>query len=178
MRIIYSDKFLEHGFDWHVERAERLISIKQRISEFYNFVAPGKFSEKYILKAHTKRHLKLLRELSENEEQYSMDNPFKKNTFNIARLAAFAVCTAVQFAEERSFALIRPPGHHAGIESFEGFCYLNNIAISTFYALEKYSRVLVVDFDVHLGQGTLEILSKRAPVESFYLSIHQDPETI
>jgi acetoin utilization deacetylase AcuC-like enzyme len=76
---------------------------------------------------------------------------------------------------QNGFALVRPPGHHAESDRAMGFCLFNNVAIGAAYALKKYalSRVLVLDFDVHHGNGTQHAFAGRNDV--LYVSIHQHP---
>jgi len=76
--------------------------------------------------------------------------------------------------ERAAFALCRPPGHHAAIDQFGGYCFLNNAAIAAQYALDKGAqRVAIIDIDFHHGNGTQHIFYQRDDV--FYLSIHGDP---
>ena len=72
-----------------------------------------------------------------------------------------------------SYALCRPPGHHAGVKSAMGFCYLNNAAVAAEELLKQYKKVAVIDVDVHHGNGTQEIFYQRSDV--FTASMHSDP---
>ena len=86
-----------------------------------------------------------------------------KGSMNAARLAAGAVCSAVDdvvtTTENRVFCAVRPPGHHAETGSAMGFCLLNSIAIGALHALQQpgIERVAIVDFDVHHGNGSVDI---------------------
>eukprot|EP00026_Physarum_polycephalum_P000556 Phypoly_transcript_00557.p1 GENE.Phypoly_transcript_00557~~Phypoly_transcript_00557.p1 ORF type:complete len:806 (-),score=146.24 Phypoly_transcript_00557:205-2622(-) len=124
--------------------------------------------------------------------QYSQDDrdPDQGDTFissgtwDAAVFAASVVCLAVDYiANENylhSFCAVRPPGHHAGIKGktqdacSQGYCILNNVAIGAVYAAQQYStifsRVAIVDFDVHHGNGTQEILGSRHGF--LFISIH------
>ena len=87
--------------------------------------------------------------------------------------AAIAATDAVLAGElENAFCAVRPPGHHAMRKAAQGFCFFNNVAIAAKYALERHGlkRVAVVDFDVHHGNGTEDILSgdDRALMVSFF----------
>lgn len=70
-------------------------------------------------------------------------------------------------------AIIRPPGHHAEYDKYGGFCFVNNVAVAANYLTNKYNikRVLIVDFDVHHGNGTQKLLYKRKDV--MYISVHR-----
>ncbi len=177
MKIVYSSDFLKHDFSWHPERAARVIAIKKELdkAKLCDYVEAKPAKEKEILNVHTQR---LLDELQERSKKHlgTADNPFASETYEIAKLSAGSAIIAAKHADEQAFSLARPPGHHAGKDFFEGFCYLNNVAIATSTLLKKYSRILIVDFDVHLGQGTLDIFTGNDAV--YYFSLHQDPNTI
>jgi acetoin utilization deacetylase AcuC-like enzyme len=101
--------------------------------------------------------------------------PINANCWPAARAGADCALTAAQLClEERrfSYALIRPPGHHAERRAFGGFCYLNNAAIAANF-LSRYGRVCVLDVDYHHGNGTQDIFYKRRDVLT--VSIHGHP---
>lgn len=76
---------------------------------------------------------------------------------------------------QNAFALVRPPGHHAGRDYARGFCIFNNVALAAEYLLRKFGmkRVLILDIDAHHGNGTQEIFYKTDRV--LYVSLHEDP---
>lgn len=100
-------------------------------------------------------------------------------SFEAARHAAGAVCAAVEAVVageiDNAFCAIRPPGHHALPSRAMGFCLFNNVAIAARYALEQFnlSRVAIVDFDVHHGNGTQAVFENEPRV--MYASTHQFP---
>ena len=100
-------------------------------------------------------------------------------TYDVARLAAGGVMSAIDAVVcgdvDNAFALIRPPGHHAQKETAAGFCIFNNIAIGARHAMARYGmeRVLIVDWDLHHGNGTQEAFYEDRQV--LYFSTHQFP---
>ncbi|MEM4662548.1 MAG: hypothetical protein QXM75_00830 [Candidatus Diapherotrites archaeon] len=177
MLVVYSDEFLKHSFINHPESPGRLFSIKKVLDKKkgFQYIVPNAATNDDLLKVHTKELIEDLKIRSE-KRLGDADNPFVSNTFEIAKLSAGAAIEAAKHAESKCFSLARPPGHHAGRNFFGGFCYLNNIAVGVASISKKYGRILIVDFDVHLGQGTLDIFAGSDSV--FYLSFHQDANTI
>ena len=90
-----------------------------------------------------------------------------------AAQAAVAGARAVLDGDRFAWALCRPPGHHARREAAGGFCYINNAAVAAQVLRERFSRVLILDTDMHHGQGIQEIFWRRSDVP--YISIHGDP---
>ena len=87
--------------------------------------------------------------------------------------SAIAGAQAILRGESAAFALCRPPGHHTRKDAAGGFCYLNNAAIAAQELRKKFSKVAILDTDMHHGQGIQEIFYDRNDV--FYVSIHGDP---
>jgi acetoin utilization deacetylase AcuC-like enzyme len=85
--------------------------------------------------------------------------------------AKTAIGLTVMASERGDFAVVRPPGHHAGINTNSGFCLFNNIAIATQKLVNEGKRVLLIDFDAHHGNGTQEIFYQSNRV--FFISFHQ-----
>lgn len=86
---------------------------------------------------------------------------------------AIAAARNVLAGAPASFALCRPPGHHAYVDRASGFCFLNNAAIAAEILRSQYGRVAILDFDTHHGDGTQAIFYRRADI--FFGSVHTDP---
>tara|TARA_B110000285_G_scaffold111991_1_gene127123 strand:- start:65 stop:1102 length:1038 start_codon:yes stop_codon:yes gene_type:complete len=189
--IFYDERFLLHDTGPnHPENPERLISViddlKNNDQIISNTIWPN-FEAATIEElnlAHTKEYIELVdRQVSQlkNSRAYlsTGDTPISKHTNLVAKLAVGAGLEAVDqiMAGEISsaFALVRPPGHHATASMGMGFCVYNNVAVVAKYLQKKYSlkRILIVDFDVHHGNGTQDIFYEDDSV--FYFSVHQHP---
>jgi len=180
MKVVYSERFLEHEVgEGHPETPQRLIAIVKYLKENdlpVTFDKPKEIIDRDLYIIHDKAYIERLKFLSETQ-QGAGDNPFSMNTFKIAKLAAGGALKAAENSEkEFSFALVRPPGHHASRNSFGGFCYLNNIAFAVASLVKTgVERAMIVDIDQHHGNGTQDIFYTDERV--FYLSFHQDPNT-
>jgi acetoin utilization deacetylase AcuC-like enzyme len=181
MNIIYSDKFLLHDMGpGHPESPERLRAIMDCLKDNMKFTTLKslKINDEDLFIVHAPDYIRRLKLLSSSCARFP-DNLFSSDTYRIAKLAAGgALRAAVECFSHFSFAIIRPPGHHAGRSSFGGFCYLNNIAfaVKSTQKKGKAKRAMIIDVDVHHGNGTYDIFKNDESV--FYLSFHQDPNTL
>ena len=87
--------------------------------------------------------------------------------------SAVAAAESILAGASRAYALCRPPGHHARYDAAGGFCYLNNAAIAAQVLRRQFERVVILDTDMHHGQGVQEIFYRRADIG--YISVHGDP---
>ncbi|MFX0013919.1 MAG: histone deacetylase family protein [Promethearchaeota archaeon] len=122
----------------------RMEAIIKELSD-YSIIKPELATDKDILLVHTINHLLRVKGL--------------KEIYPIALLAVGGAILASEYAcenNEPKFALIRPPGHHASPEGFWGFCYFNNIAIAVkkLIIAKKIDQAVIIDFDLHFGDGT------------------------
>jgi acetoin utilization deacetylase AcuC-like enzyme len=110
---------------------------------------------------------------------YDAGSPLTAGTWVAARAGAHCALSAAQQlvqGDRVAFALSRPPGHHAGMDFFGGYCFLNNAALAAQHLRDAgMAKVAVLDIDYHHGNGTQAIFYDRADV--FFASIHGDPRT-
>jgi len=168
----------------HPERPQRIDVIIQMAEELrrdhLTFETPRPASRDQIELCHLPQYVSLVHKTAEFERyDFDLDTHACRDSFDTAVLAAGGVLTAVESvlegAADNSFALVRPPGHHALPDRAMGFCFFNNIAIAASYLTQVrgLKRVLVFDWDLHHGNGTQEIFYESPQV--LYISIHQFP---
>jgi len=111
----------------------------------------------------------------QSENFFDPDTPAHPGIFDIARRSAGAALKAAELSlgGQVAMSLMRPPGHHAGRSQLGGFCYFNNVAIATAWALTEVERVAIVDFDCHHGNGTQDIFLGHDRI--LFVSLHQSP---
>ncbi|MBP9020960.1 MAG: histone deacetylase family protein [Syntrophobacterales bacterium] len=146
MKVVFHDDFKRSYTLDPAAATGRMEAILDVIKDRVEFVTAVPADEEDIAAVHTKYHI---------------DNVRRMGIYDIAALAAGGAIQAATIGlEEPCFGLIRPPGHHASANSCWGFCYFNNMAI----ALEKLRRegkiknAFILDFDLHFGDGTVNIL--------------------
>jgi len=172
--------FSSHDCAGHPESQSRLISAMKGIPGDVTVLEPEIASPEDLARSHDESYLLSVAERCEECMPgkclyLDSDTYLTHNSYNVARLAAGSAITSVQrvFEGSHCFALVRPPGHHAGRRYAMGFCIFNNAAIAASYALLRCDRVAIVDWDVHHGNGTQEIFYDSPDV--LYCSVHQAP---
>jgi acetoin utilization deacetylase AcuC-like enzyme len=185
--FLYGDIYLKHETgSGHPERPERLTAIVARLKQnglLNELVAlkPVPASTDWLRTVHTQEYIERVRKDCQGGSGYvdSPDSPASADSYQVALNAVGGVQSAIDAVMEgkiqNAFCAIRPPGHHALKDKAMGFCLFNNVAIAAKYIQQKHklAKVLIVDWDVHHGNGTQAIFDEDPTV--FYFSVHQSP---
>lgn len=164
MKLLFNRVFLEHETGMHPENHKRLEKFTHLPDDTFPDGTP------FLSLIHTPEYIERVKETCERGDHLDPDTKTSPGSF---RAALQAVGATIKASEDGDFALARPPGHHAYPDRASGFCLFNNVAIAAEHYRRQGKRVLIVDFDGHLGDGTEAIFYDTKEV--MYWSMHQYP---
>jgi acetoin utilization deacetylase AcuC-like enzyme len=184
--IVKDKRYLQHSAGFaHPESPERLAGIYEMLDNplmSWKFIPiePREATHKEIEAIHTPSYVEFVASTAGKRSVFlDPDTSTSAESYETAKLAVGGVCNAIDSVMEgavnNAFAFVRPPGHHAEKDTAAGFCIFNNIAIGAMHAITKYKlrRILIVDWDLHHGNGTQH--SFYGDQRVLYFSTHQYP---
>lgn len=185
--FVYHPDFLKHDMGYgHPESPSRLQAIVAHLAstgvmDRLTAIEPAPAEEQWILEVHDPGYVRMLKTHAPRNGRVSLDADtcLSPGSLPAAYLAAGAATAAVRAIVEgtvhNAFCAVRPPGHHAEHDRAMGFCLFNNVAIAARFAQRRYGiqRVLIVDWDVHHGNGTQHTFDEDPSV--LFFSTHQYP---
>lgn len=183
--VVFDRRYADHTMgDYHPESPVRIEALNRMLEEEaagkFVPIAPRPAKEAEVAWIHEPAYVDFIKATAGRERVFlDPDTSAGPKSYETALLAAGGVLQAIDSIMEgrvrNAFALVRPPGHHAEASQAKGFCLFNNIAIGAEYLIRRHGlrRVLIVDWDIHHGNGTQHAFYSRRDV--LYFSTHRSP---
>ena len=183
--LVYDPIYLKHDTGEHVENAKRLETIishleQTKLKQQLTHIKPRAATVEELSLVHNKQYISHIQDAAQRGGGWlDADTVMSPDSYEAAIYAAGGLIKATEAVMDgevgSAFGLVRPPGHHATSQRAMGFCLFNNVAIAAKYALAKYEleRILIIDFDVHHGNGTQAAFYDNPQV--LYASTHEYP---
>jgi len=184
--LVTSDTYQNHNTgDGHPEKIDRVTAVIDNFRKIDNkeliWKKPTKFDQSFLINTHSSEYIDLVnKSFPENGLAFlDGDTVVSPGSKEATKDAVGSIITAIDGVQQKefknAFCAVRPPGHHAEKDKAMGFCIYNNVAVGANYLLKKYkySKVAIIDFDVHHGNGTQDIFYDNEKV--LYISTHQYP---
>jgi len=184
--LITSDTYKNHYTgDGHPEKIDRVTAVIENFKKIDNknliWKKPTDYDQSILVKTHSSNYIDQVKNSFPTKGLYFLDGDtvVSPGSKDATKDAVGSIITAIEGVEDKefknAFCCVRPPGHHAEKEKAMGFCIYNNVAVGANYLIEKYKykKIAIIDFDVHLGNGTQNIFYNNKNV--LYISTHQYP---
>jgi acetoin utilization deacetylase AcuC-like enzyme len=182
--VVVDRRYMDHDMGaWHVESPARLEVLARLLEEDppvpYRLIAPRPATDDELAWVHERGYIELIRSTAGQTVPLDGDTTAGPKTWATALLAAGGFLEGLDRVMDgtvrNALAIVRPPGHHAEASRAMGFCFFNNVAIGAEHLIRRHglSRILIVDWDLHHGNGTERAFYERPDV--LYFSTHQSP---
>lgn len=182
--VVKDSRYMDHDMGaFHVESPARVEVLNRMLDEDPPIphlpIEPRPATDEELARVHERGYIDLVRSTAGKTVPLDMDTTAGPRSFETALLAAGGFLRSLDLIMDgtvrNAFALVRPPGHHAEASQARGFCIFNNVAVGAEHLVRAHGlrRVLVVDWDLHHGNGTEHAFYSRRDV--LYFSIHQTP---
>ncbi len=184
--LVTSDTYQNHNTgEGHPEKIDRVAVVIDNFKKIDNkeliWKKPAKFDQSFLINTHSSEYIDLVsKSFPENGLAFlDGDTVVSPGSKEATKDAVGSIITAIDGVQNKefknAFCAVRPPGHHAEKGKAMGFCIYNNVAVGANYLIKKYnySKVAIIDFDVHHGNGTQDIFYDNEKV--LYISTHQYP---